>query len=174
MKEMEMLSSTILDDMSDIQARYKVHSDRFAEGIEFALACTTEKSSTKAFRLVFGADKSSTQARRFLALEWVGQIVKRFAAKDFITYYATRSRLLEEMASMAMDGEVSAKVRVEAASLFLTQTKMPDNVAVDITIDVTDEARQSLDRLFEGLSALSKENKMITASGEVIDVVEML
>ena len=171
MTEIELVTTTTLDDLSDIQSKHKVPSDLMAKGIEFAIACKEYKSSTKAYRSVFGEDKTPTQARRFLHLAWVEAIIKRFSAGDYVRYYSKRAEILERLAETALAGnEVSDKNKIEAAKIFLDNTKMPENTTVDITVDVTDEARKSLDRLFEGLDRLTKESKMITHSGEIVDV----
>jgi len=170
MTEVEMITSTMLEDMSDIQNKYRIPSDKFSKGIEFAIACKEYKSSTKAYRSVYGASKTPVEARRFLHLAWVEAIVRRFSAGDYIRYYGLRARIIEEMASLALDEDVADKNKIEAAKVFLDNTKMPENTTVDINIDVTDEAKKSLDRLFDGLQQLVDGNKMITPSGEIVEV----
>lgn len=164
------ITANMLSDMEDIKGKYRIDDDRFARGIRFALLISEGKSRLDAYRDAFPeeTDKNvNVKASQFARFKWVGDIVTRMVAGNYIMFADKHYQALEELFTIGMNGN-SEKNRVDALKAFIENTKKPE-AKVDTFININVGA-DMLDKLESQLSNMASNSKFLSKGGEIIDV----
>lgn len=165
------MTMDMLEDFSDIRKEVmNVSDERFSQGLRFALLISEGKSRALSYVDAFGdSDNPTRDANNLLRSSWVGKCVDRMISGNHIFLADKHITALNEMFDIGMSSDVAPKVRVDALKFFAELTKKPEALKIDIdtTIHIGKEMSDKIDGM---ITALSGENKMITQSGEIIEV----
>lgn len=168
------ITASILSDMEDIKGRYRIDDDRFSKGIRFALLVSEGTSRIEAYKEVFPEENNnkllSAKVSQFARTKWVGDIITRMVAGNYILFSDKHYQALEELYSIGMNGN-SEKNRVDALKSFIEHTKKPE-AKIDTFVNINVGA-DMLDKLEQQLSHMANNAKFITKGGEVIDVTDI-
>ena len=168
------MTMDMLEDFSDIRKEASSVSDeRFTKGLRFALLISEGKSRALAYVDAFGdVDNPTRNANNLLRTAWVGKCIDRLISGNHIFMADKHLQALDELFKIGMDGDVAPKVRVDSLKFFAELTKKPEALKIDIdtTIHI---GKEMADRIDHAIAALAGESKMITQSGEVIEVIAL-
>ena len=163
------ITASMLADMEDIKGKYRIDDDKFARGIRFALLISEGRSRVEAYRDAFPEESDKTlhnKVSQFARTKWVGDIVTRMIAGNYIMFADKHYQALEELFSIGMEGQ-SEKNRVDALKAFVEHTKKPE-AKVDTFININVGA-DMLDRLESQLASMATNSKFLSKGGEIID-----
>lgn len=168
----EAISRSIFDDFTDIKNRYKLGDEKFKLGLEFCTRLSTGESRTKVWTDIFGEDGNPTRdSGKFMKISWVEDILHRLYVSNHFQHVDTRVQVLNRMSTIALDESASHKASIDAAKVFLDSTAMPDKLADDIVIDISDEAKEAMGAFINAMSLISRgKAPMLGRSGEFIEI----
>lgn len=166
-----LIVSNVLSDFDDIKASHRIDDERFKQGIQFALMMSTGTNRVDAYieAFEFNGDRkiAKTLASKAVHTKWISAIVNRLVAGSHIMFADKHYMALEELYRIGMDGD-SEKNRVDALKGFLEYTKRPEaKIDAPITINIGGEM---IDKLEAQLNTLANNAKLLTKSGDIIDV----
>jgi hypothetical protein len=169
-----MIVSNILSDFDDIKANHRIDDERFSQGVQFALLLSTGSNRTDAYIEAFNhtgdRNTAKTLASKAVHTKWISSIVNRIVTGNHIMFADKHYKALEELYRIGMDGD-SERNRVDALKGFLEYTKRPEaKIDAPITINIGSEM---IDKLESQLSLLANSAKLLTKSGDIIDVQEI-
>lgn len=162
--------SSILEDFSDIQKKYRIGDEQFKRGIHFATMISEGRDRVTSFMIAFGETdriKSRTNANSFIRTKWVSSLCDRLIAGNYILFADKHYRAITELFEIGMNG-ASEKNRVDALKAFVEVTKRPE-AKVDTMININ-LGSEMLDKLQEQLNALAEKSLLVGSDGEIIDV----
>ena len=166
-----MIVSKMLEDFDDIKASHRIDDERFAQGIKFALALSTGSNRTDAYIDAFNhtgdRNTAKTLASKAVHTKWINAIVNRLITGNHIMFADKHYKALEELYRIGMHGD-SERNRVDALKGFLEYTKRPD-AKVDAPININ-IGLDMIEKLEAQLSSLAQNAKLLTKSGDIIDV----
>lgn len=169
------ITAGMLSDMDDIKGKYRIDDDRFAKGIRFALLVSEGKDRVTAYKEAFPEDSDDkkmigAKVSQFARTKWVGDIITRMVAGNYILFSDKHYKALEELYMIGMEGS-SEKNRVDALKAFIEHTKKPE-AKVDTFININVGA-DMLDRLENQLAHMANNAKLLTKEGDIIDVTDI-
>lgn len=166
-----IIVSKMLEDFDDIKASHRIDDERFGMGIKFALALSTGSNRTDAYIDAFGftgdRNTAKTLASKAVHTKWISAIVSRMITGNHIMFADKHYQALEELYRIGMDGD-SERNRVDALKGFLEYTKRPE-AKVDAPININ-IGMDMIEKLEAQLLGLAQNAKLLTKSGEIIDV----
>ena len=175
----EAITPQIFDDFNDVKLRYEVSDEDFSKAVRFALAFTSNTSRQDAFREVFPEMVKKNIGREsayYLKRSYVNSLITRMYATNNLMYSDKRNMVIEEMCLVAMeDGEaVGYRNKIDAAKVFLENTRMPESLVIDHKFDIDDSSKKAMDAFMGTMEAISQGKiGMMNKEGEIIDVLEI-
>lgn len=171
MNAVEATLPSLLEDFSDIRSSYKVKEEEFAKGIRFCLLVTSYTSAKKAYKEIFGDNGNLNRDYvAYMKKKWVDALMKRMHASNYLLFSDTRNKVLSRMSEMALDESLTTKAQIDAAKVFLDNTSMPEVSSHEVTIDVSNEAKETFMNLVNGIAAIANQGKHINQNGEIVEV----
>ena len=170
MNAVEATLPSVLNDMSDIRNKYKIADEDFNKAIKFGLALTSFTSLTEAYKSVFpDSQNPKLEAARYIKRKYVTEIVKRFQADNYLLFSHKRNQVIEKMGNVALDDD-AGRLQVEAAKVFLEHTKMPENLVLDVDLDISDDAKEAMSAFLTTMSHIAQGKVgMIGRDGTITD-----
>jgi hypothetical protein len=170
------VTNNVLQDFSDIKTKYKMSEDEYGKALHFALLISEGKNKRDAYKIAVDdtvSDKDAvTYGSRFMVRKSTSDIIDRLITGTHILMADKHIDALKELYNIGMDIGISPKVRVEALSKFVDVSKRPDKAkGVEVNINLGSDM---LAKLEEQLNALSSSGLLVTKSGDVIDVQEVI
>ena len=165
---------TIMEDFTDIKKNARIDDEKFEVGVKFAVLISEGRDKTSAYMSAFGESdrtRACVLANKFIRTKWVSDLVNRLITGNHVIFADKHYQALEEMYDIGMDKGISPKVRVDALKAFVECTKRPE-AKVDTQINISLGAEMT-EKLEQQLALLAQNSKMITHSGEIIDVEMM-
>ena len=171
MNVVEATLPTALEDMSDIKRQYKVDEVEFNKAIEFGLAMTSFTALKDAYVSIFPESQNPRKdASRYIKRKYVTEVVKRLQASNYLLFSDVRNKVIQEMGQVALD-RGAGRQQVEAAKVFLEHTKMPENITLDVDIDISDDAKEAMNAFLGTMQMISQGKVgMIGKDGKITDV----
>ncbi len=173
----EALLPDILSDFNDIRNHYEVKDHEFEQAVKFCLAFTSSDTRIDAYMDVFGEVDRKVAARQsayYIKRSYVDSLLKRMYASNHLLYSDTRNLVIKRMGVMALDQDVADKNAIDAAKVFLENTKMPESIVVDHKFEMDDKSVKAMDSFMHVMEQISQGKiGMMSPKGEVIDVEEI-
>jgi len=165
---------SVLEDFSDIKKNARIGDEDFEKGVKFALLISEGRDKTSAYMAAYSEPDKPTAcivANRMVRTKWVSELINRLVAGNHIIFADKHYSALAELYDIGMDSSVSPKVRVESLKAFVDSTKMPQT-KVDTQINIS-LGSEMTERLEKQLAILASNAKMVTHSGDLVDVEVM-
>lgn len=173
MEIVESISNSIFNDFTDIKNRYKLGDEEFKNGLEFCTRLSCGDSRIKVWKDVFGEEGNPTRdSTRYMKVSWVDDILHRLYVTNHFEHVDKRNKVLAKMFDLAMNDGVGAREQVNSAKVYLEYTGLPDKIADDVQIDISDEAKEAMLNFTEAMKMI-RDGKapMLSKEGTFTDVV---
>ncbi len=167
---------SVVEDLSDLKQYYKIDDEPFNQAVKFGMALTSFSSLVQAYASVFPEIQGRSlkrDAASYIKRKYVSEVVKRLQAGNYLMFADTRREVIEEMGKLALDRD-QGRQQVEAAKVFLEHTSMPENVTLDVMIDMTDESKEMMNQFLSTIKAVANGSVGMIGAGGVITDVEVI
>lgn len=167
----ELVTRDVLDDFSGIKNRYKINDEKFKRGMDFCVRVSSGDSRVYSWVEIFG--ETSNPARdslTFMRAGWVDAILMKMQVGNNLRHLEVRSKILERMSTIALDEEASNKSSIDAAKVFLENTNMPEQLNVDVELNINEDAQNAMNAFLGTMQAIaSGKAPMIGTDGKFIE-----
>ena len=179
MTVVEAIVPQIFEDFTDIKNHYDVTDEDFTRAVRFCLGFTSSETRAEAYLKIF-PDTSQRDAGKlsawYIKKKYVDDILSRMYSTNNLMYSDKRNIVIQEMSRVAMaDGDdIGYRNKIDAAKVFLENTKMPESIVIDHKFEVDDKSVKAMESFMGVMEAISQGKVgMLGRDGEIIDVEEI-
>ena len=165
-----MYSERELDELKSIQKKYSISNERFVQGLTFCESIIDGESINGAYASVFGVseEEASKVSANMKRAKWVQELVAYLTPDPAMQYFEHKQEIVRANMRTIANPESEAKDVASASKAIEAYIKTPaKEVAEENGMSA---AQELLGSFVQGLKELSGQNKMISSSGDIIDV----
>jgi len=172
--EMEMDENDMISNQPDLVAIGKKHNvpeDRLVRGVIFAEYIVNGENATNAYIYAFQCDKQKAQmsSANFRNSKWVQELIQYFRPDENTLYFGEIRQIIRKGMAIIDDPTSEDKDVISAMNALAKYVKV-NKSSNDKEEELSSDATKLMTKLIDGISELSKNNKMIDGDGQIIDV----
>jgi len=159
-----------IEELKEIQTRYNIDPERFVSGLTFAEAISDGTPANTAYQEVFRVD-SRTAAQNSANLKrtkWIQDLVMYLAPAPEVEYASIKREIIGRNMKIVRGSFDPSEIT--AASNALSKYITPPKREASLEEVTSSAAQMIVQQLSENVAKLAQDKKMISQSGEIIDV----
>ena len=156
-----------------IRDKYRITPERFELGKEFAFAISEGTlSAARAYEAVFDVDfeTAKKKASKMKHGKWIQELIRYFQFDESIEYNKETKDAVKVLHTIMMDPTASNRERTDASKALREYIKAEQLQQAKAEETVVNQTLNMIGDLVKGISQLSEQGKMVSASGVIIDV----
>jgi len=162
-------SEVEIDDLKIIQKRYRIDDARFVQGLDFAEMVADGMAANDAYARAFQCSNSeaSMYSANLKRTKWVQDLIKYLLPDPTVDFTEVRrtiiSKNMKTIRSSSEPTEIAAATNALAKFVITPPSK-------EEAVQDSSAAEMIVGKLIDKMSELAAENKMVSPSGDIVEI----
>ena len=159
-----------IEDLKEIQAKYKITPERFVQGLSFAESLADGQPANTAYQSAFMVDSrvAAHNSANLKRTKWIQELVMYLVPAPEVEYAGIKREIVAKNMKIVRGSFDPAEIA--SASNTLSKYILPPKQDKTLEEVTTSAAQMIVQQLSENVSKLAQAKKLISQSGEIIDV----